>query len=158
MWAMILSLCRDGCRLKRTMSPSFMCLSTTSPNLSSWANFSRFPYFKNLTERECFIFLVGKNPHKKCNFFIWFRTVKRCRKYELQPVWPFHLCVAILDEVGSRVNIRTIANQLPQKLYIGFVHLEQWNSNFRLFKVWYGSGDLVQLSWFVHWADLTFSG
>lgn len=50
MWAMMLSLCREGCRLKRTMSPSIMCLSTTSPNLSSWAIFSRFPYFKNLAE------------------------------------------------------------------------------------------------------------
>lgn len=49
-WAMMLSLCRDGCRLKSTMSPSIRCLSTTSPSLSSWAIFSRFPYFKNLKE------------------------------------------------------------------------------------------------------------
>lgn len=50
MWAMMLSLCREGCRLKRTMSPSIRCLSTTSPNLNSWAIFSRFPYFKNLAK------------------------------------------------------------------------------------------------------------
>lgn len=52
-WAMMLSLCRDGCRLKSTMSPSIRCLSTMSPNLSSWAIFSRFPYFKNLKEGGC---------------------------------------------------------------------------------------------------------
>ena len=48
MWAMMLSLCREGCRLNSTMSPSIMCLSTTSPNLSSWAILSLFPYLRNL--------------------------------------------------------------------------------------------------------------
>lgn len=48
MWAMMLSLWREGCRLNRTISPSIRCRSTISPNFSSWAIFSRFPYFKNL--------------------------------------------------------------------------------------------------------------
>lgn len=52
MWAMMLSLCREGCRLKRTMSPSIRCLSTMSPHLSSWAILSRFPYFKNLNRNR----------------------------------------------------------------------------------------------------------
>lgn len=34
-WAMMLSLCSEGCRLNNTTSPSIKCLSTMSPNLSS---------------------------------------------------------------------------------------------------------------------------
>lgn len=60
MCAMMLSLCKEGCRLKRTMSPSIRCLSTTSPNLSSWAIFSRFPYFKNLTEKDDSFLVVNR--------------------------------------------------------------------------------------------------
>lgn len=52
MWAMMLSLCREGCLLNRTMSPSIRWRSTMSPNFSSCAIFSRFPYFKNLHRKR----------------------------------------------------------------------------------------------------------
>lgn len=54
-WAMMLSLCSEGCRLNNTTSPSIKCLSTMSPNLSSWAIFSRFPYFRNLSKQDTHI-------------------------------------------------------------------------------------------------------
>ena len=78
MWAMILSLCKDGCRLKRTMSPSIKCLSTTSPNLSSCAIFSRFPYFKNLTDRRGFSLVMNHISVKT-----WFKFFPRSSQTHL---------------------------------------------------------------------------
>lgn len=86
MWAMILSLCREGCRLKRTMSPSIMCLSTVSPNLSSWAIFSRFPYFRNLRERQETSLAV-----KHIKYFIY---VIRCQSHLFICVWRFWIKLA----------------------------------------------------------------
>lgn len=96
-WAMMLSLCRDGCRLKSTMSPSIRCLSTTSPSLSSWAIFSRFPYFKNLKE-EGIIFAGDPYLHH------WQGGEKSS---------PFNLRIAILDKIGTRMNFRTIPYKFP---------------------------------------------
>lgn len=36
---------------------------------------------------------------------------------------PFHLCVPLLYEVSSRMNIRTITDKFPHKVNICFVHL-----------------------------------
>ena len=40
---------------------------------------------------------------------------------------PFHLCVSLLNEIGSWVNFRAISNQFPQKVDVCFVHLEDHN-------------------------------
>mmetsp|Transcript_9145 Transcript_9145/g.27734 ORF Transcript_9145/g.27734 Transcript_9145/m.27734 type:complete len:209 (-) Transcript_9145:1195-1821(-) len=44
--AMMDILCRDGCLLKRTISPSSRCLSTTSPTWISSAIFFLLPYLR----------------------------------------------------------------------------------------------------------------
>lgn len=43
------------------------------------------------------------------------------------PELPFHLCVSLLNEIGSWVNFRAISNQFPQKIDVCFVHLHNHN-------------------------------
>lgn len=42
---------------------------------------------------------------------------------------PFHLCVPLLYEVGSRMNIRTITDKFPHKINICFVYLSHKDFN-----------------------------
>lgn len=38
---------------------------------------------------------------------------------------PFHLCMSLLNEIGSWVNFRAISNQFPQKVDVCFIHLHE---------------------------------